>query len=581
MRRTWILLVAVAVALVVLPLGQAGTATPYLYWSFEAVVPSSNHPDAVSCPSTSLCLVVDGAGDVFASADASSGDPTWSGAHVDAANSVAAISCPTASFCAAVDSAGNVVGSTNPGGGASAWTVIPAGTSPLTGISCVSAIFCAAVDQAGDVLVSIDPLSSSGWSNIAHVDGTTALNGISCPTTTLCVAVDGAGNILTSTNPTAGSWQSAYVETTANDILSVTCPSASLCLAGAPDEIWTATNPAGGVGAWTHQPAGTISSLSCPTTEFCTGVDTAGNYWWSGAPTASPSGGRRGINPGALSGISCPSTTLCVAVAPSGLYGASEGYALAGIQAPTVTTGTAAIGPTATTATLTGTVNPNGALISRCVFAYGTTTSYSHIVPCAQSPGEGTGDVPVSVDISGLSPDTTYHFQLQALNYNVGKLGSDATFDTTEYPLTVINRGTGSGIVKSVPIGITCGSECSHDFPAGTSVTLTSVPSVGSRFTGWVGYCAGGGTCKVSMSSAQKITATFAKIECVVPKLTGKTLSVAKRDLSKAHCRPGGVTMKYSPTVKKGRLISQRPAPGRKLANRAKVTLVVSKGKRP
>ncbi|MCP4660949.1 MAG: hypothetical protein GY856_36575, partial [bacterium] len=42
------------------------------------------------------------------------------------------------------------------------------------------------------------------------------------------------------------------------------------------------------------------------------------------------------------------------------------------------------------------------------------------------------------------------------------------------YRLTVSKLGTGSGTVTSVPSGIRCGGDCTHDYAAGTGVTLTA-----------------------------------------------------------------------------------------------------------
>jgi uncharacterized delta-60 repeat protein len=66
---------------------------------------------------------------------------------------------------------------------------------------------------------------------------------------------------------------------------------------------------------------------------------------------------------------------------------------------------------------------------------------------------------------------------------------------------------------------------------------------------------------------------------CVVPRLTGKTLRVARRKIRGAGCSTGRLRMRFA-TMMKGRVISQRPRPGRHLRARAKVSLVVSKGKR-
>ena len=66
---------------------------------------------------------------------------------------------------------------------------------------------------------------------------------------------------------------------------------------------------------------------------------------------------------------------------------------------------------------------------------------------------------------------------------------------------------------------------------------------------------------------------------CVVPKVTGKTLPAARRTMSRTDCRVGKVRRAYSKTVKKGRVISQKPRPGTVLPTRSKVSLVVSRGR--
>jgi beta-lactam-binding protein with PASTA domain len=58
-------------------------------------------------------------------------------------------------------------------------------------------------------------------------------------------------------------------------------------------------------------------------------------------------------------------------------------------------------------------------------------------------------------------------------------------------------------------------------------------------------------------------------------------LAAAKRAIARGHCATGKVTWKYSRKVKKGRVISQSPAPSTRLPPLAKVNLVVSRGKAP
>ena len=66
---------------------------------------------------------------------------------------------------------------------------------------------------------------------------------------------------------------------------------------------------------------------------------------------------------------------------------------------------------------------------------------------------------------------------------------------------------------------------------------------------------------------------------CVVPRVVGETLAAAKAAIRRSHCRTGRVTRARSKTVPRGRVLSQRPAPGRRLANGARVNLVVSHGR--
>jgi Fe-S cluster biogenesis protein NfuA len=86
-----------------------------------------------------------------------------------------------------------------------------------------------------------------------------------------------------------------------------------------------------------------------------------------------------------------------------------------------------------------------------------------------------------------------------------------ATFNTTpvQFALTVTEAGTGTGSVSSSPAGISCPSICSANYNSGTPVTLTATAGTGSTFAGWSGACSGTGSCSVTMSAAQSVTATF------------------------------------------------------------------------
>jgi subtilisin family serine protease len=66
---------------------------------------------------------------------------------------------------------------------------------------------------------------------------------------------------------------------------------------------------------------------------------------------------------------------------------------------------------------------------------------------------------------------------------------------------------------------------------------------------------------------------------CVVPHLAGKTMVGARRALTKAGCRLGRVGRAYS-TTRRGRIVRQKPRPGAHKPPGARVTVVVSRGRR-
>jgi hypothetical protein len=82
------------------------------------------------------------------------------------------------------------------------------------------------------------------------------------------------------------------------------------------------------------------------------------------------------------------------------------------------------------TATLTGTVDPNGE-VRGYHFEYGTTTAYGTSTPTAAS-GNGADPQTVTADLTGLAPATTYHFRLVADGAPVP--GLDRSFRTAASP---------------------------------------------------------------------------------------------------------------------------------------------------
>jgi phosphodiesterase/alkaline phosphatase D-like protein len=83
-----------------------------------------------------------------------------------------------------------------------------------------------------------------------------------------------------------------------------------------------------------------------------------------------------------------------------------------------------------TEATLNGKVNPNGSAVTECVLEYGPTTAYGKSTPCAPAPGAGSTPVTVSGAVTGLEPNSTYHFRVTATNTGGTSSSTDTTLKT-------------------------------------------------------------------------------------------------------------------------------------------------------
>lgn len=105
-----------------------------------------------------------------------------------------------------------------------------------------------------------------------------------------------------------------------------------------------------------------------------------------------------------------------------------------------------------TMATLKGTVNPEGGAVTACEFEYGTSNSYGHPEPCEQSKatiGEGTSKVAVSANLTGLEPNTTYHYRLTGTGAKGPGHGSDETFTTQAAPRPSAVIHTASAVAQN------------------------------------------------------------------------------------------------------------------------------------
>jgi DNA-binding beta-propeller fold protein YncE len=109
------------------------------------------------------------------------------------------------------------------------------------------------------------------------------------------------------------------------------------------------------------------------------------------------------------------------------------------VLVPDLTTGPAT-DATESTATLTGTINPDAVALTSCEFEYGLTMAYGSTVPCSPSAGEiGASSAPVEVTavIENLQARGVYHFRLVASNANGSSEGIDQTFAVPSRPVIV------------------------------------------------------------------------------------------------------------------------------------------------
>ena len=126
----------------------------------------------------------------------------------------------------------------------------------------------------------------------------------------------------------------------------------------------------------------------------------------------------------------------------------------------------AATSVTGTSATLNGTVNPNG-LATTFHFEWGTTISYGNST-AVTSAGSGTSAVAVSAALTGLTGGTTYHFRVVAVNNDGTSTGSDLTFSpgvatvttTAASSITSNTATTGGTVANDGGLSITAYGVC-------------------------------------------------------------------------------------------------------------------------
>ncbi|HTC60981.1 MAG TPA: glycoside hydrolase family 27 protein, partial [Solirubrobacteraceae bacterium] len=265
-----------------------------------------------------------------------------------------------------------------------------------------------------------------GWS-LASVDAGHRLTGVSCSSQALCAAVDDAGNVLSSTNPAGGrgTWHSQKIS--AAQLGGISCSVSGSCLTvDSVGDALASSDPAAVSATWSETPIDdeALDAVSCASSGLCVATDTRGQAF-AGDNVAAPipSWSVSSADSAGIAGISCLAGGFCLAVNPGG------SFVVARVPAPGVTT----LAPTSVTdvgVSLAGVVDPNDAMLAGCSFEYGTALPYTQSVPCSALPAATGGVQGVSTQLSGLSPNTTYHYRVLASSPSGTSTGADVTFTT-------------------------------------------------------------------------------------------------------------------------------------------------------
>jgi hypothetical protein len=143
---------------------------------------------------------------------------------------------------------------------------------------------------------------------------------------------------------------------------------------------------------------------------------------------------------------------------------------------------------TSSSATLNGTVNPNG-LTTSVHFEYGLTTSYGFSTATHNYNGITTQNV--SANITELSPNTTYHFRVVAINGGGTRYGGDRTFTTlsptgapgvTTNPATNVASFSATLNGSAYPHGLTTTVHFQYGTTTGYGHTTASQTKTGNTY---------------------------------------------------------------------------------------------------
>jgi hypothetical protein len=489
-----------------MPLGEKWDGSQ---WSLlEVAVPAEAVPGpngqyevrmhGVSCASAVACVAVGGATTDWSSGEVQGLIEVWNGQEWTyqllpgppgwKENYLWGVSCVSAASCVAV-------GETRSGSSRKPLVARLDGTkwsreasaSPAGGlqaVSCDSAHSCMAVGGT-DGEFGGDGLAEE-W------DGTTwtalpldkPMRGVSCLAADSCVAVGGEHRLEALPEAFGVRWNGsewtaedpvlpADASDNAMELYDVDCATSGCTAVGwywswgyrpLAERLPLASGPAA-PGAFAKSALATAHQATLRATVFPKGLATTyqfeyGNSTGYGSnvpvPAADVGSGSDGVDVDETIGGLEPASTYhfrIVAVSAAGTTRSADRTLVTPPEPPVVLTASGGSEITTESATVTGSVNPSSAKVTNCHFEYGPDSSYGKSSPCnPSSPGAGSEPVKVSAALTGLIPDTAYHFRVMATNAGGTSHGDDEEFSTlAESPPapTVLTVPGASGISET------------------------------------------------------------------------------------------------------------------------------------
>jgi len=369
------------------------------------------------------------------------------------------------------------------------------------------------------VLASPSVAGASGWSKPVRYSAIEDGVSVSCATESFCMAV--GFELPDAVIYRAGTWSAPVEPEKGNPLTSVSCPSEEFCVA---------LTPTGGViyekGSWgkpfvidNRANGNDLRSVSCISSSFCFAVGVQGKvFTYNGTGWTGP---VHVAQERELNSVSCFSTSFCVT-------GGQEGYVA-------VYNGSSWSSPSTS-------VDP-GQFIA----------SVSCGAPAFCAAGDNSGGV---LTYSRGAWSSRLHLPGLVLSYNVqvschsesfcagvSADGRGWTFNGSSWSTPVI-------VDPNVPLALSC-----------PSTTFCLAADISGKYLTYSG-------------EASSTPPPPPVLKCRVPKLRGKTLTQARKLLTKSHCKLGKVTQSRR-HAKHRLVISERPGAGKTLPSGTKIAVKV------